>query len=592
MSPFLSRPARVGAGVLTVLVLSAWAPIDSSRPVWRMTVPYLMNSAGSADLGAATTETEVNRAMGDWTRVSCTSLTASYGGSVTNRATNGDGRSVISWTESGWPHDSSAIGVTGPAWTTGGGGPTIREADMEMNGVNFRWVTTAGRGGDVNAYSIILHEGGHFYGLGHSSDAGATMYFAYSGGIDMIGTDDQNGICALYPGSGTDCTTTGCPTGQTCNAGVCETVMGDGNTCSPCTSGADCTAGICLGYPDGSGYCGTNCSSGSDCGSGEMCVGITGAPSRQCVRFASGAPTCAGATTGCTSDAGCSATEMCNTATRTCVPRPTTGTVPLGGACSESSECQTGLCFAGACSQTCNWLDPTSCPGGFYCNGQASCGSGVCMAGSAGPAALGAACSTNTECATLYCAAGRCSEPCIPGGAAACEPGYACAVGGAPGCGSCLPELGALGDPCATNADCTSGLCATSGDTTFCTAICDPAASPACPARFLCTSAGPVSVCAPDGGVLGSSCSVDGDCIGGVCAHEGDRSYCTRICTIEPCPVGFGCIDTVDGVTRVCRPRDDGGCGCSAAGVGGRSSLGVMLLGSALAIVLAARRRR
>lgn len=589
----MSRSARIGLAALALLVLSAWAPIDGSQPIWRMTVPYAMNNAGSADLGATTSETEVQRAMGDWTRVSCTSLRSTYGGSTGTRPSGGDGQSVIGWIESGWRYDGSAIGVTGPAWTTGGSGPTIREADMELNGVNYRWITGSGRGSDVNTYSIVLHEGGHYYGLGHSSVSSATMYFAYSGGIDSLGPDDTNGICALYPGTGSDCTTTGCPTGQTCNAGVCEAVTGDGNTCSPCTDGSACTAGLCLGYPDGAGYCGTNCTSSATCGPGEMCVPITGAPSPQCVRFSGGNPSCAAAPTGCTSDAGCAATEMCNVATGACVPRPTTGTTPLGGVCTDSAECVTGLCFVGACSQNCNGLDVTSCPAGFYCNGQAtgSCGGGVCQAGVAGGIALGGACATNTDCATLFCTAGTCSQPCIPGGAAACPGGYACQVGATAGCGSCLPERGALGDPCARNEDCASGLCAMSGSLAFCTALCDPVGS-TCPARYLCTNAGAVSVCAPDGGTLGAACATDADCIGGICAHEGSRAYCTRICSTDPCPVGFGCVDTSDGTTRVCRPRTNASCGCRAAGAGGEGSLGVALLGGAFAVLVLARRRR
>lgn len=589
----MTRSARTGLAALCLVVLSAWTPIDGSRPVWRMTVPFTMTSGGSADLGAATTEAEVQRAMMDWTLVSCTSLEAMYGGSAASRPTSGDGRSMIGWTESGWRHDGSAIGVTGPAWTTGGSGPTIREADMEMNGVNFTWITGSGRGSNVNAYSIILHEGGHYYGLGHSNDSGATMYFAYGGGIDAIGTDDSNGICALYPGSGTDCTTTGCPSGQVCMAGVCETVTGDGTTCSPCSGPGDCDNGICLGYPDGSGYCGHDCTSAADCGSGEMCFGISGLSRRQCIRFSGSSPSCAAGPTGCTSDAGCAATEMCNVGTGICVPRTSTGTVPLGGVCMDSSECVSGLCSGGLCSQACNWLDVASCPSGFYCNGQAtgSCGSGLCQAGTAGAGALGAACVANTDCATLYCASARCSEPCIPGGAVACDPGYACQVGATPTCGSCQPERGALGDPCAMNEDCASGICATAGTTSFCTALCDPAGT-SCPPRYLCTAAGPVSVCVPDGGVLGSGCVTNEDCIDGICAREGDRGYCTRICDTTPCPVGFGCTETTGGPS-VCRPRESGGgCGCSAAGVGAEGSIGLALLGGALAIALGARRRR
>jgi MYXO-CTERM domain-containing protein len=570
------------------LAVAGWTPIDSSRPVWRrFPVPFAMTNPGSADLGAATTEMEVQRGMLDWTRVSCTSLTASYSGSVTTRPRAFDGVSVIGWTESGWPHDSGAIGVTSPQW----GGSGIGEADMEMNGVNFTWITGSGRGGSVNAYSIILHEGGHYYGLGHSSDPSATMYFAYSGGIDSLGTDDTNGICALYPGMGTDCTTTGCPAGQECVGGSCMAVMGDGDTCSPCTDGSACTNGICLGYPDGGGYCGHTCRSGADCGAGEMCLSITGIPA-QCVRFTGGTPSCAGGPTGCTSDSDCAPTETCNRSTGACVMRPTTGTTPLGGACGDSSECQSALCFAGVCSQSCDGLDPTSCPGGFYCNGQigGTCTEGLCVAGSAGGGAPGDACGANTDCASLFCFSGACSTPCIPGGAVGCAEGFACQVGATPTCGGCVTDRGGIGDPCAMSSDCASSLCATASGMSFCTALCDPAAAEPCAPGFDCVDAGGINVCAPGSGSLGSACGDNAECVSGICAMEGTSGFCTRLCdAANPCPMSFSCVEAGEG-TRVCRPANRGGCGCRV-GAGGTGPAALLGLGGVIA-VLALRRRR
>jgi|GEM_PF-1290917 len=582
---------RSTLAIVTIFALGAWAPITGSRPVWRGAVPFSMTTGGSADLGAGT-EAEVQRGMLDWTRVSCTSLTATYNGTTSARPGRYEGTSVIGWTESGWPHDSSAIGVTGPQWS----GTRIIEADMEMNGVNFRWITGSGRGSDVNAYSIILHEGGHYYGLGHSGDRGASMYPSYGGGIVGLGSDDQNGICALYPGSGSDCTTTGCPSGQMCVSGACQTVTGDGNTCSPCRSGADCSGGVCLGYPDGGGYCGTTCGSGADCGSGEMCLSVTGT-SPQCIRFSGGSPSCATVPAGCTSDSGCSAAQMCNVATGACVPRVSTGTTPLGGPCEASADCASGSCFAGICTQSCDGLNPDSCPGGFYCNGQAtgSCGDGICQAGAAGAGALGATCTSNTECASIFCASGHCSEPCIPGGAVSCTAGFACQVGPTPGCGACQASLGGVGDPCELNSDCASSLCAIDSDgSTFCTAACSLEDPASCDPGFECSMEGGLQICVPGAGGLGSACAANAECVSGICAMEGGDSYCTRICDdSNTCPGGFSCVEAGDGTTRVCRPRNVGGCGCSAAGSGsGQGAMaGLGILGLALVLVGRSRRR-
>ncbi len=580
--------------------VSAWTAIDSSQPTWAMTVPYRMQSAGSADLGADMSETIVQQAMGDWTRVSCTSLTSAYGGRVATTPRTGDGVPVIGWVESGWRYDASAIGVTQPQWFTGRTGATIQEADMELNGVNFTWIAGSGTGSRVNAYSIVLHEGGHFYGMGHSSDPGATMYYAYSGGIDSLGTDDQNGICTLYPGgSGTDCHTTGCSTGQDCQAdGTCAPrATGDGGMCASCSSGTDCSMGVCLGYPDGLGYCGVTCGTTADCAAGDTCFTVTGVGG-QCVRVVGSGASCAGSTpTGCRTDSDCASAQTCQTSTGDCIARPAGGA--LGAPCGAGPECSSGICLSGSCSQTCNWLNPTGgCGAGFYCNGQATgtCdGTGLCQAGSPGGAALGASCTLNTDCAGLFCAEGTCSAPCIPGGASACADGFACQVLSTASCGSCQ-QTGQLGDPCNLETDCASRLCVEVNGDRRCSVGCDPM-SDGCPSTYTCMVAtGGAGVCVGDGGGLGAACASADDCNEHICAMEPGNSYCTRVCSASsPCQVGFSCVQSATEGTRVCAPRERGGCGCSAVGMGrARPLAGALSLLGLIALVVArsSRRRR
>jgi MYXO-CTERM domain-containing protein len=582
----------VKRAAIAVLALSfattahAWQPIYSSRPVWRPPVPYSLNQSGSIDLGGfSAAEPEVRRAMEDWANVSCTSLSASYEGATSAVPGSYEGVSAIGWIESGWRHDSSAIGVTGPSW-----GMYIIEADMELNGVNFTWTTGSGTFNNVNTYSIVLHEGGHYYGLGHSNVSGACMWPSYSGGVVGLAADDQQGICALYPGTGSDCTTTGCPPGEECVARVCQRAMGDGGLCSPCSNGGECNSGVCLGYPDGGGYCGAPCGSDADCG-GDSCVPTSGG--NQCVRFdESGFPSCASTTTGCSRDSDCEADELCSAGD--CVPRPTTGN-PLGSSCTGDTDCATRLCIGGVCTQSCDWLNTGSCPSGFYCDGgaSASCDSGYCVRGTSGAGGIGATCSGDQECASLHCDAGRCSQPCIPGGAAGCPAGFACQVGTLPCKGSCQMS-GALGDPCAANDDCTSGICAVEGDRTFCTTLCD--ASNPCPTGFACEGAGAASVCAPTLGGLGEECETNADCLQGICAAHGDSTFCTRVCSETlPCPPEeYTCSPTAAPGVSVCQPtgmepegRD--GCGCRAGGT--RAGLAPIFALLALAIFFVRRRR-
>jgi hypothetical protein len=579
----------VGLAVGAASSAHAWAPIASGSPVWRPPVPYSLSSAGSVDLGGfAATEPEVRRAMDDWTRVSCTSLTSNYRGSTSARPGTYEGTSVIGWIESGWSHGSSAIGVTGPRW-----GSNIIEADMQLNGVNFTWTTAPGRGSTVNTYSIVLHEGGHYYGLGHTSVAGSSMVPSYGGGVVGLGPDDENGICALYPGSGSDCTVTGCPSGQECVSGSCQGVVGDGTICAPCTDSSQCggASDFCLGYPDGAGYCGRSCASDANC-EGGRCVGTSGG--NQCVRIVGGTPSCATSPGGCTRDTDCSSGQICRSGA--CVAQPTGGTA-IGGGCSAGTDCNSGLCVGSVCTQSCDSLNPTgACPTGFYCDEDVStCGNGYCLAGGVGAGAITESCSADTDCASLVCDRGTCSEACTPGGAVGCPAGFACQAGTLACQGACH-RSGAPGDECIVNEDCTSSICATQGDRSFCTQLCDPATP--CPDRFTCTPVGgETSVCIPDFGGLGSMCENNEECVSGICAAEADTTYCTRVCDdVTPCPTGtYECVATSDPMTRVCRPTAPtmaGGCGCVAAGSGGSMAPLALLALLALSLRFVVRRRR
>lgn len=513
MNRAIALAALAGAVFVGSPQAKAWECLTGSCPKWCSAVPYGL-TRGSDDLDASTNLSEVRRGMDDWTLRSCTSLTTTFNPSATGTAGAGDGRSVIGWVEGGWRHGSSAIGVTGPRWN---GRNCIIEADMEMNGQNFTWITGPGSGSRVNTYSITLHEGGHYYGLGHSNDRNATMYFAYTGGIDAINADDEGGICTLYPGDGpVDCTVSGCPAGQECVGGSCQPVMGDGTVCAPCTGDSDCGGpnDYCIRYPDGNTFCGRACSGASDCtGDGEVCAGTTGGVS-QCARMSGGTFSCAGAMVdpGCRNDSDCDPDERCNTGTGDCEPRPMGG-LDLGAPCTDSAECNSGLCgttsLGSICTQGCDGFDVGSCPGGFYCDGEAVgvCGMGLCLPGAAGAAPLGGACSVDTECASLNCTAGSCTNACRPdSGVDTCPDGFSCQSGGAAGCGACRAdaELGAIGDACGPEMECASGLCAAREDETFCTEVCSDDVD--CPEGFTCASVGEGGLCAPPIGRLDSGC--------------------------------------------------------------------------------------
>jgi len=90
-------------------------------------------------------------------------------------------------------------------------------------------------------------------------------------------------------------------------------------------------------------------------------------------------------------------------------------------------------------------------------------------------------------------------------GTGTCPDGFDCVDG------ACQPvQPGGLGEPCASNGDCLSGLCASSGGQGFCTQLCDPAADD-CPTDYVCTPSGSSGACFPaDGGGDSGGCSTGG----------------------------------------------------------------------------------
>ncbi|HUH02277.1 MAG TPA: MYXO-CTERM sorting domain-containing protein, partial [Kofleriaceae bacterium] len=83
-------------------------------------------------------------------------------------------------------------------------------------------------------------------------------------------------------------------------------------------------------------------------------------------------------------------------------------------------------------------------------------------------------------------------------------------------------------------------------------------------------------------GDLGGTCSNNADCVSGMCASSGDRQLCTEPCDTS-CPDGFAC--TPAGDSNVCWPSDSGeGGGCNTGAGGGGPALALLGLLFAFAI--------
>lgn len=403
---------------------SAWSCVNISCPRWCEAPTYELGPP-SADLEAiapGTSYSEARDGLLDWTIVGC-------GGFVpTETATNapapvfGDRTNTIGWYDTGWPHDPNVIGMTTSQTVSG----CLVEADIEFNGVNYAWTTSPGSTGVVNAYSAMVHESGHFYGLGHSEYANAAMYFSYSRGTRQITPDDTNGYCSLYPPSGPplDCTTLGCPRGQVCDAGACVTAP-----TPPCTTDANCAAtdrcdlasGKCVTRNPGMGL-GVACTSDAECTTGFCAETASGSICSQ---------TCNALNTrSCPSGFYCSGSAVNDCAVGICLPG-TSGSGGYGSACASDVECASLYCAEGHCSTPCDPSGSTSCPTGYVCHPMARGACGACGR----PRGNGEPCDDDSQCMGGVCfaptveAAGYCTQSCAEG--TACPAGYRCDSSGA-----------------------------------------------------------------------------------------------------------------------------------------------------------------
>lgn len=185
---------------------AAWTPLDSSAPRWdKLPVSYYINQATIPSSIAGFAVARVESGFEAWSSAACTEWQVNLLGDTTDRDNVNDGKNVFHWISNSWPARlgdvDSVIGVTMPAW---GFDNAILDADMVFNNVGFCWNDT-GNEGCVDTQSIATHEEGHFLGLGHTNERGATMaaYYVSGTSVRTPEDDDVEGVCALYPIGGT-----------------------------------------------------------------------------------------------------------------------------------------------------------------------------------------------------------------------------------------------------------------------------------------------------------------------------------------------------------------------------------------------------
>lgn len=341
------RWALVGLLMVSLVVAAstaaAWEPAAGTKelaPRWSGPMVYRLNEAGSDDLELEVVLGELHRGMLEWTTPDCTGATARYDGltdELPGTAAEPGADNVIAFRESDWTDGAHVVAVTATSFVDAGNGrpPVIVAATMRLNGQHWTWVADPSEAQQANLYSVTLHEGGHYWGLGHTQVPMSVMNVDYSRDLTGLASDDVQGICSLYPADTPlpTCPREPCGDGYACREGNClwSGISAPGDSCESdadggCDANSACADGECERPME-------DCVADRDCAASEArCV------AGRCRRLASPPPQM------CIRDSECQDGEACKAGR--CSSRPADGSeeFPVGSPCDMDAECASGMC--------------------------------------------------------------------------------------------------------------------------------------------------------------------------------------------------------------------------------------------------------
>jgi Matrixin len=205
--------------------------VSTGKPLFwsNACIGYYVQETGTKRAPADAIAGVLKDAFGSWTALSCGSGAPSIslqslgvskseriGFDKTRGAVN---ENLILFRDASWPYpDQSQVALTTLTYRKDTG--ELVDADMEVNGtLNLVADGTLTRNG-FDLRTVFAHEGGHVFGLAHTSIAKATMFASYDPGTSdqrVQKPDDIAAICDAYPADGTRKIASGTITATACD---------------------------------------------------------------------------------------------------------------------------------------------------------------------------------------------------------------------------------------------------------------------------------------------------------------------------------------------------------------------------------------